>query len=172
MENEGSPMQPLAASLDIIVRACGCCQSFWTDAIVHQAEMRLHFLPSSHWLMVVCMNRCKTWHSHSASMPISLHFLSRHSWHFLRMYMSISQFPPLLHLYTAFFVMLLLKKPEHGGKTLSGPWCRRQFDRTEAGRCTIEIRRRTAIICFSVERTDCYVGFTTAFTCIFNFPVM
>lgn len=53
-------------------------------------------------------------YSHSASMPISLHFLSRHSWHFLRMYMSISQFPPLLHLYTAFFVMLRLKKPEYG----------------------------------------------------------
>lgn len=52
-------------------------------------------------------------YSHSASMPISLHFLSLHSWHFLRMYMSISQFPPLLHLYTAFFVMLRLKKPEH-----------------------------------------------------------
>lgn len=50
-------------------------------------------------------------YSHSASIPISLHFRSRHSWHFLRMYMSISQFPPLLHLYTAFFVILLLKNP-------------------------------------------------------------
>lgn len=48
---------------------------------------------------------------HSANIPISLHFLSRHSWHFLRMYMSITQLPPFLHLYTAFLVMLLLKKP-------------------------------------------------------------
>lgn len=48
---------------------------------------------------------------HSANMPICLHFLRRHSWHFLLMYMSISQLPPFLHLYTAFFVMLLLKNP-------------------------------------------------------------
>lgn len=48
---------------------------------------------------------------HSANIPISLHFLSRHSWHFLRMYISITQLPPFLHLYTAFLVMLLLKKP-------------------------------------------------------------
>lgn len=30
-----------------------------------------------------------------------------------RMYMSITQLPPFLHLYTAFLVMLLLKKPLH-----------------------------------------------------------
>lgn len=58
-------------------------------------------------------------YSHSASMPISLHFLRRHSWHFLLMYMSISQFPPLLHLYTAFLVILRLKKP--GQKTGHNP---------------------------------------------------
>lgn len=57
---------------------------------------------------------CLMWipvYIHSANIPISLHFLSRHSWHFLRMYMSITQLPPFLHLYTAFLVMLLLKKP-------------------------------------------------------------
>lgn len=57
---------------------------------------------------------CLKWipvYIHSANIPISLHFLSRHSWHFLRMYMSITQLPPFLHLYTAFLVMLLLKKP-------------------------------------------------------------
>lgn len=63
------------------------------------------------------MRDCST-NSHSASMPISLHFRSRHSWHFLRMYMSISQVPPLLHLYTAFFVMLRLKKPGHDEKEM------------------------------------------------------
>lgn len=62
---------------------------------------------------------CLRWipvYIHSANIPISLHFLSRHSWHFLRMYMSITQLPPFLHLYTAFLVMLLRKKPV--GETL------------------------------------------------------
>lgn len=57
---------------------------------------------------------CLKWipvYIHSANIPISLHFRSRHSWHFRRMYMSITQLPPFLHLYTAFLVMLLLKKP-------------------------------------------------------------
>lgn len=59
-------------------------------------------------------SNCLEWipvYIHSANIPISLHFLSRHSWHFRRMYMSITQLPPFLHLYTAFLVMLLLKKP-------------------------------------------------------------
>lgn len=37
-------------------------------------------------------------HSHSASIPTALHFLRRHSWHFLLIYISISQWPPFLHL--------------------------------------------------------------------------
>ena len=49
--------------------------------------------------------------SHSASIPTARHFLSRQSWHFLLMYMSISQPPPLLQWYTAFLVTLRLKKP-------------------------------------------------------------
>lgn len=57
-----------------------------------------------------CLRRIPVY-IHSANIPISLHFLSRHSWHFLRMYISITQLPPFLHLYTAFLVMLLLKKP-------------------------------------------------------------
>lgn len=52
---------------------------------------------------------------HSASIPTARHFLSRQSWHFLLMYMSISQPPPLLQWYTAFFVTLRRKKPKESG---------------------------------------------------------
>lgn len=71
---------------------------------------------------------------HSANIPISLHFLSRHSWHFLRMYMSITQLPPFLHLYTAFLVMLLLKKP--GEETQKGVRVSEQHTRLERWQST------------------------------------
>lgn len=90
----------LNVSLKIILK-CKDSSLFYHDLIeVYVNSSTKLFLFSLHLL-----------YSHSASIPISLHFRSRHSWHFLRMYMSISQFPPLLHLYTAFFVILLLKNP-------------------------------------------------------------
>lgn len=48
---------------------------------------------------------------HSSFIPTSRHRLSLHAWHFLRIHMSISHWPPNLHTYVAALVILRRKKP-------------------------------------------------------------
>lgn len=92
---------------------CLLSSDVWTDTAPLSADLDKKKAVHTHltWHVSWCLELSDEVILHSASIPTARHFLSRQSWHFLLMYMSISQLPPLLHWYTAFLVTLRLKKP-------------------------------------------------------------
>lgn len=99
---------------------------------------------------------CTSGTTHSGRIPTLRHFFSLHSWHFRRIYMSISQLFPYLHWYTLFLVILRRKKPGRSDKEIR-TLRNKSFSNTDKLRYSIlkingkRVRHKRAFVIFGIE---------------------
>lgn len=77
----------------------------WASCLWDRLSTLLHFQLKLH------ESRKASLYSQSVAMPTVTHFRKRHSWHWLRVFLSMAQFWLYLHWYCKFFWMVLRKNP-------------------------------------------------------------